>query len=167
MTLQEVKLLLAYNAWANNRVFDAVETISPEDLLRNLKTGHGSVHGTLTHMVAAEKLWLSRMAGSPDKAMVAPAEVPALADVKMLWETTGYAMAKFLGGLSDRKLQETFTMTLASGRTYTHQIWHGFQHVVDHSSYHRGQIAVLMRQLGYTPAVMGMMAFHRETAKLT
>jgi uncharacterized damage-inducible protein DinB len=167
MTLQEVKLLLAYNAWANNRVFAAVETVSGEDYARDLKTGHGSIHGTLTHMVAAEKIWLSRMAGSPDKAMVAPSEVPAFADVKALWEKTGFDMAKFLGGLSDRKLQDTFTMTVASGRTYTHQFWQGFQHVVDHSSYHRGQIAVLMRQLGYTPAAMGLMAFHRETAKLT
>lgn len=167
MTLQEMKLLLAYNAWASSRVFAAVETISGEDFTRNLKTGHGSIHGTLTHMVAAEKIWLSRMVGAPDKAMVAPAEVPAFADVKSLWEKTGYEMAKFLGGLSDRKLQDTFTMTVASGRTYTHQIWQAFQHVVDHSTYHRGQIAVLMRQLGYTPASMGLMAFHRETAKLT
>lgn len=167
MTLQEVKLLLAYNAWANNRVFEAVETVSADDFLRDLKTGHRDIHGTLTHMVAAEKIWLSRMMGTPEKDMVAPADVPALADVKALWEKTGYAMAKFLGGLSDKKLQDMFTMTVASGRTYTHRIWHGFQHVVDHSSYHRGQIAVLMRQLGYTPAAMGMMAFHRETAKRT
>jgi uncharacterized damage-inducible protein DinB len=167
MTLHEIKLLHAFNAWANNRIFEALENLPPAEFTRDLKSSHGSIHGTLAHMVAAEKIWLSRFAGTPDKDLMPASAMPALADVKAAWESTGYAMAKFLGSMTDRKLQETFTTTYASGKTYTYIYWQAFQHVVDHSSYHRGQIITLMRQLGHTPPSTGLIGFYRETVKIS
>ena len=163
MTLQEVKMLSAYNAWATNRIFEALEALPAEEIMRDLKSSHGSIHGTLTHLVGAEKMWLSRMLGTPDKSMIKPPDVPTIADVKTTWEQTGFATAKFLGSMTDKKLQETFTMSTASGKQFTHSFAQALQHVVDHSTYHRGQVITLMRQMGHTPPNTGMMSFFRET----
>ena len=163
MTLQEIKLLNAYSAWATNRIFEAVEKLSDEEAARDMKSSHGSIHGTLTHLVGAEKMWLSRMLGTPDKAMIRPPDVPAIADVRKTWEQTGFATAKFLGGMTDRKLQETFTMSASTGGEFTHTFAQALQHVVDHSTYHRGQVVTLMRQMGHTPPNTGMISFFRET----
>jgi uncharacterized damage-inducible protein DinB len=165
MTLQEIKTLAAYNAWATHRVFQAVEALPAEETARDLKSSHKSIHGTLTHMVGAEKIWLSRMTGNPDKGMVRPSDVPTIADVRALWEQTGFATAKFLGTMTDRKLQETFSMSTAAGDQFTHTFAQALQHVVDHSSYHRGQVITLMRQMGYTPPNTGMISFFRETGE--
>lgn len=166
MTLQDIKLLHAFNSWANNRIFDALASVPPEELTRDLQSSHGSIHATLTHLVGAEKMWVSRMVGRADKAMVTPAELPSLADIRHLWEQTGFAMAKFLGTMSDRALSEKFTMFTTTGQQFTQIYWQAIQHVVDHSTYHRGQIITLLRQMGHTPPSTGLITFYREMAKL-
>ena len=165
MTLQEIKLLHAFNAWANNRIFEALQPLPAEEVTRDMKSSHGSIHGTIAHMAAAEKIWLSRLVGSPDKDLMPASAMPTLADVRAVWESTGYGIAKYLGGMTDRKLQETFSVTYASGKTYTYITWQAFQHVVDHSTYHRGQIITMLRQLGHQPPSTGLIGFYRDTVK--
>jgi len=166
MTLQDIKLLNAFNAWASNRIFDAVGTMPVEAVMRDMKSSHVSIHGTLLHLVAAERTWLGRWTGTKDVPQLTAAEAPTPADITRLWEKTGYDMARFLGAMTDRKLQESFTMTTSTGQTFTHAYGQAIQHVVDHSSYHRGQVITLMRQQGHTPPTTGMIAFFRETSKL-
>jgi uncharacterized damage-inducible protein DinB len=166
MTLQQLKLLHAFNSWASNRVFNACEDIPSEQYHRDLKASHGSIHGTLVHMVGAEKMWLSRWLGNPDRVYLSGKEAPDFSTLRSLWEKTGFDVAKFLGTMNDRRLLETFSYTAPDGARFTYPYWQTFQHVVDHSTYHRGQVVVLMRQLGVTPPSTGLTMFYRETAKL-
>jgi uncharacterized damage-inducible protein DinB len=167
MTAQEIRTLHAFNSWASNRTFDALALIPDADIMKDMKSGLGSIHGTILHMVGAEKIWLSRWIGKPDARLIASADAPTLAAVRRVWGETGFAMAKFLGTMTDAKLKDTFTMTTAAGATFAHSYAQAIQHVVDHSTYHRGQIALLLRQLGHTPPGTGLIAFYRETAKLS
>jgi uncharacterized damage-inducible protein DinB len=167
MTAQEIRTLHAFNSWASNRIFDAVAGLPDADVMKDLKASHASIHGTLLHMVGAEKIWLSRWAGKPDARLIVSGDAPTLAAVRRVWEETGFAMAKFLGTMTDAKLKDTFTMTTATGAAFTHSYGQAIQHVVDHSTYHRGQVVLLLRQLGHTPPGTGLIAFYRETAKLS
>jgi len=166
MTLQEIKLLHAYNSWATNRIFEAVTELPPGQVMQEMKSSHGSIYGTLLHILGAEKIWLSRWTGTPDATMITSADAPTLGELKMLWEKVGYEIAKFLGSMTDKKLQDTFTMITSKGETYTHIYWQAFQHLVDHGTYHRGQIVTLLRQLGVKPPSTGMIMFYRETGKI-
>src|SRR2546425_6203405 len=65
MTPAEAQELFAFNAWANRRIFDGVAQLAVADYLRDLKSSHGGVHGTLCHIVWAEHLWLTRWRGGP------------------------------------------------------------------------------------------------------
>jgi uncharacterized damage-inducible protein DinB len=165
MTFMELKLLHAFNAWASNRVFDAVGQMPEAEVTRDMKTSHGSIHATLVHMVGAEKMWLSRWLGTPDRSFLSTAEVPTLADVRAGWERVGFETARFIGTMNDRKLQETFTMTTAKGESFVHTYGQAFQHVVDHGTYHRGQVVAMMRQLGVVPPSTGLIIFYRETTR--
>jgi uncharacterized damage-inducible protein DinB len=161
----ELKLLHAFNAWASNRVFDAVGRMPEADVTRDMKTSHGSIHATLVHMVGAEKMWLSRWLGTPDPSFLTPREVPSIADLRAAWERVGFETAKFIGTMNDRKLQATFTMTTAKGESFVHTYSQAFQHVVDHGTYHRGQVVAMMRQLGVVPPSTGLNMFYRETTR--
>jgi uncharacterized damage-inducible protein DinB len=165
MTLQEIKALIAYNSWATNRIFESMEALPTEETMRDMKSSHRSIHGTLTHLVGAEKMWLSRMSGTPDKAMIKPADVPTVADVKTTWEQTGFALAKFLGSQSDKKLAETFGFLTLTGEEFTYRYSEALQHVVNHSTFHRGQVVALMRQMGHKPPDTGLTIFIREARK--
>jgi uncharacterized damage-inducible protein DinB len=165
MTLQELKLLHAFNSWATQRIFDSLAAVPPDVLMADLKASHGSMFGTLRHLVAAEKIWLSRWVGKPDRKMLTPEEAPDLPALKRIWEEVGYETARWLGTMTDKGLQETFSMTNVRGETLTQILWQAFQHVVDHSTYHRGQIITLLRQSGITPPATSLILFYRETAK--
>ncbi len=165
MTLLEIKMLNAYNAWATNKIFEALEALTADETSRDMKSSHKSIHGTMTHLVGAEKMWLSRMTGTPDKAMVTPGELPSVPDVKALWEQTGFAAAKFLGSMTDKKLQETFSFPTHSGELFTYTFSEALQHVVNHSTFHRGQVVALTRQMGHTPPDTGLALFIRESRK--
>jgi uncharacterized damage-inducible protein DinB len=166
MTLREVNLLHAFNSWATNRIFNACETMPPEQYHQDLRSGHKSLHGTLVHMVGAEKIWLSRWLGTTDQSFLSETDAPDLSTLRTIWEKTGFETAKFLGTMNDKKLLGTFTMKTPAGDQFTNTYWQAFQHVVDHSTYHRGQVAAMMRQLGTPPPSTGLITFYRETAKL-
>jgi uncharacterized damage-inducible protein DinB len=164
MTLQEIRTLHAYNAWANNRIFEAVAALPPEQYLKDMKSSHGGIHGTLVHLVGAEKVWLGRWQGREDPFMTT-ADALTLKALREAWQKNGFETAKFLGTLTDQKLQGTFTMKTMKGETFEHILWQTIQHLVDHSTYHRGQVITLMRQLSVTPPSTGLIRFYRETAR--
>ena len=164
MTLSELKLLHAYNSWADNRIFEAVAQLSPEQYTQDMRGSHGGIHSTLVHLVGAEKVWLERFQGAAQPFL---SENPpkSLVELKGIWEKVGYDTAKWLGTTSDKKLQETFTMKNLKGEAFTQIYWQTFQHLVNHSTYHRGQIITMLRQLGVKPPGTDLILFYRETAK--
>ena len=164
MTLTEIKTLHAYNSWADNRVFEAVALLEEEQYMQDMKGSHGGIHPTLIHLVGAEKIWLERFQGNPQP-FLTQNPPKNLADLKAIWEKVGYDTAKWLSTMNDKKLNGTFTMQTAKGDTYTHIFWQAFQHLVNHSSYHRGQIVTMLRQLGAKPVSTDLILFYRETPK--
>ncbi len=165
MTLQELKLLHAYNSWADNRIFEALAQLPAEQYVQDMKGSLGGIHNTLTHLVGAQKVWLDRFMGVPHEPFPKPDEIGSLAKLKSIWEKIGYDTARWLGTMSDRKLGETFTMKTLKGDTFTHVYWQAFQHLVNHSTYHRGQIVTMLRQLGVKPPSTDLIQFYRETGK--
>lgn len=164
MMLQELKTLHAYNSWATNRIFNMVEKLSAEQYNQDLKSSHGGIHGTLVHMVGAEKVWVERFNANP-LAFLKAEEIPDAAALYKIWEAAGYETAKWLGGMTDKKLNESFEMKTLKGETFRHVYWQAFQHVVNHSSYHRGQIITMVRQVGAEPVSTDLILFYRETKK--
>jgi uncharacterized damage-inducible protein DinB len=162
MTLQEITQLVAFNRWANQRFFEALSRLSAEPYGRDLQSSHGGIHGTLAHIVGAEKGWLRRWQRQPETAPAALSQIHSLAELRAYWESVCNEMSQFLATLDDRKLQETLSTTTLTG-AYTSPYWQMIQHVVDHSSYHRGQIVTMLRQLGVTPPSTGLIRFYRET----
>jgi uncharacterized damage-inducible protein DinB len=165
MTLQEAKTLHAFNAWATNRLMDALAKLPEEQYLRDMRSSHGNIHNTLAHLISAEQTWLARMTGTPDARLPETVQGTTLAELRKVWEKVGYDMARFLGELTDKKLSTPFTMKTSQGVTYTHTFAQALQHVVDHATYHRGQVITMMRQMGVVPPNTGMMTYYREISR--
>ncbi|MGH8064770.1 MAG: DinB family protein [Candidatus Entotheonellia bacterium] len=163
MTLQEITHLVAFNRWANERFFEALGQLPAEQYGRDLHSSHGGIHGTFVHIVAAEKGWLCRWLRQPETTTVAVGQIHSLDELHAYWEGVCAEMSQFMAMLDERKLQETLTTSTRTG-TYTSPYWQMVQHVVDHSSYHRGQIVTMLRQLGVTPPSTGLIRFYRDAA---
>jgi uncharacterized damage-inducible protein DinB len=164
VNVAEVRELYDFNAWASRRIFDALAALPAEQQLRDLKSSHGGIHGTLCHIVWAEQLWLTRWLGQPAPATSQGKDLASLADARARWEAVEAERGKFLANLTDATLAATITIKPTMGGAYVHTYQETMQHAVDHSSYHRGQIVTLLRQLGVKPPSTGLILFYRERA---
>jgi uncharacterized damage-inducible protein DinB len=161
--LNEFLELFAYNAWANRKIFDAAAAL-PEDLYtRDLKSSHGGIHGTLAHIVWAEQLWLHRWLSRPNPAVAQGKDLRDLGAVRARWEEVEAERRAFLEGLREEQLDETRVVKPSTGGEYVHTLAQMIRHTVDHSTYHRGQVVTLLRQVGAVPPNTGLIVFYRRT----
>jgi uncharacterized damage-inducible protein DinB len=164
MTLEEIKVLWDFNTWADGLVFDAVARLSPEQYQRDMQSSHGGILGTLAHIVSAERGWLGRWTNDRPIQQSSLQDIASVEELRGHWQRVGEKMQQYLSTLNDAKLQELMTTTSRSGLV-TNSYWQMIQHVVDHSSYHRGQIVTMLRQVSVTPPSTGLLRFYRDMAK--
>src|SRR2546425_10856286 len=107
MTPAEVQELFAFNAWANRRIFDGVAQLAVADYLRDLKSSHGGIHGTLCHIGWAEQLWVHRWLGKPAPVVAPGKELASLAGVRARGGGGGGEGERFLRGLTDAEPTDT------------------------------------------------------------
>jgi uncharacterized damage-inducible protein DinB len=161
MNLQDLQTLLDYNYWARDRVFDALDPLTPEQAMRDLGGSFASVHDTVTHIYSAELVWFGRWNGE-SPTLLTGAAFPDLAAVRRAWAGHEAKMRAFVSDLGDAGVDRVFEFKMFSGQPTAAPFWQMLQHVVNHGTYHRGQITTKLRQLGAQPAKsLDMIAFYR------
>jgi uncharacterized damage-inducible protein DinB len=162
MNLQDLQTLLDYNYWARDRMYAALEPLTPEQATRDLGGSFGSIHDTVAHIYAAELVWFRRWNGE-STALLTGAAFPDLASIHRAWVAHEAAMRAFVTSLGDAGVERVFEFKMFSGQPTASPFWQMLQHVVNHGSYHRGQITTKLRQLGAQPAKsVDMIAFYRS-----
>ena len=151
---------LEYHAWATQRTFDSVEPLSPEELHRDMQTSHSSVFGTLNHIYQADAIWLKRMEGLGDAKLgdVSARDLPAL---RIQAAEVQARLISFAGGLNDNDWTTIIDYHFMSGLAARSPIYENLLHVVNHGTYHRGQIVTMLRQLGASPIATDYIHFVR------
>src|SRR3954468_9559021 len=162
MTLQDLQTLLDYHYWARDRLLDAVAALSPEQYQRDLGNSFKSVRETVTHVYAAEWAWYERWQGRSPSTLVPPDLFPDLAALRRGWSELETKMRDYVGGLGEQDTARVIEYKLLSGAPGASPLWQMLQHVVNHASYHRGQVTTMLRQMGApTAKPMDMIAYYR------
>jgi uncharacterized damage-inducible protein DinB len=151
MTHADLLDLFRYNAWANARIGACLLELPQEALAQDLGGSFPTVRATFVHLVAAEWLWLERWRGVQPTAAPAWAATADLAGLLRQLREVEAGRDAFLAGLSEGDLGQACPFTLLSGKAASHRLQDLLVHVVNHSTYHRGQLAAMLRRLG-TPA---------------
>jgi len=157
--------LLLYMLWADRLTLAAVRRVKPEDLTRDAGVSFGSVLGTLSHTLGSQRLWLSRFLGNPLTTRPGPDDYPDLQAWIAGWEEAASHIEAFLAGLSDEQLASPLTWaSIPDGTVYTLPLWQAVIHLVNHTTYHRGQVVSLLRQMGYPVPQTDLIVFFNERA---
>jgi uncharacterized damage-inducible protein DinB len=158
MTKDDIQLLYEYDRWANNRILRAVSALSAEQFTRDLGGSFRSVRDTLVHIIGGEWIWLAYWREpSPNSAFVAdlrarrdvlfnPDAFPNVAAVQAKWAEVEKEQSEFVNLVTNESLGE-----MVPFRTTQIRLAHLMQHVANHSTYHRGQVVLMMRQLDAEP----------------
>jgi uncharacterized damage-inducible protein DinB len=163
MTASDLRALVDYNYWARDRILDAVAAVTPEQYTRAMGNSFSSVRDTLVHIYSAEWVWLSRWRGISPSAPIAADAWPELGPLVAAWRDVEAGVRAFLDGAGEDGLARVIEYKLISGQPGRSTFGHMLQHVVNHGTYHRGQITTLLRQLGAAPPKStDLIAFYRE-----
>src|ERR1039458_8014433 len=148
ISLSALKELFAHNYWARDRQLQACSALTDEQFLCPLGNSFPSVRDTLVHLLAVEWLWLERWRGQSPRALLPSEEFPTLASVCERWHTVEQEMKEYLVALPADVLQLHMTCTGTRGNSWTYALWRMMIHLLEHQTYHRGQVTALLRQLG-------------------
>ena len=163
MNLQDCRLLVDYHYWARDRILDAVAPLTPEQFTRDLGNSFRSVRDTLTHMYFAEWAWHLRWIGQSPTAPLQPDMFADAAALRQAWQEHEGKLRAFLERTGDEGLSRVIEYKLISGQPGASILWQMLQHVVNHATYHRGQVTTMLKQLGAAPPKStDLIVFYRE-----
>ena len=163
MTVQDLRTLLDYHYWARDRMLDAVQRLTPDEYSRDMKSSFRSVRETVVHIYFAEWAWHSRWVGHSPTARLSADLFPDVPAIRATWIEHEAKMRGFLESLGEAGVSRQIDYKMISGEPGRSVFWHMLQHVVNHASYHRGQVTTMLRQLGAAPPrSMDLIGFYRE-----
>jgi uncharacterized damage-inducible protein DinB len=162
MTRKDLHDLLEYHYWARDRVLDAVATLTADQYGRDLSSSFPSIRETLVHTYSAEWAWHSRWGGHSPTAPLPADMFPDVPSLQRAWAEHEGRMRALLASVPDSDLTRAFDYTLISGAPGRSTLQQVLQHVVNHATYHRGQVTTMLRQLGAAPKNTDLIQFYRE-----
>ena len=161
MNLQLIQTLLEYHVWANQRMLAVIDTLTPEQFTRDLKSSFPSIQATVAHLIFAETIWLNRLRGESEP-LPTPADLPTPAAARARWAASEERFRSFVGGLAAADLDRLFTARTSAGKEFVQTVGEALHQLFNHGTYHRGQLATMLRQLDVTPPGTDLITFYRE-----
>jgi uncharacterized damage-inducible protein DinB len=161
MTLSDIKELFLFDEWATDRILEIVASLPEDQYSRDLRSSHGGIRGTLVHAYGAEWIWLERWKGGSPTALAREEDIPTFQQLVQRWSTLRQELNQFVASLSEERLALPHSYKDLKGNSYTQPLWQQMQHLVNHSTYHRGQVVTMLRQLGVKPVATDLIAFYR------
>jgi len=183
MNVADIRTLYAYNRWANERLFSALGKLSEQQFTARVNSSFPSIRETVFHILFAEWLWLKRWQGkSPRSTLADPDASPATWDtlspggkpsaeelatlptLKSFADNIEQERTEFIRSLNESVLQSQSRLQFSdmAGTPYAEPLVHLMQHLVNHGTYHRGQVTTMLRQLGAETVPLDMLYFFRE-----
>jgi uncharacterized damage-inducible protein DinB len=164
MNLEDFRTLYDYNSWANHRTLEASAALTPEQFTRDLGSSFRSVRDTLAHIYGAEWIWLERWHGRTPSGLPSAADFPDIETVRRRFAEIDRNLVDYVASLTQDDVQRVVQFKTTAGTLYSQPLAQCLQHLANHSTYHRGQVTTLLRQLGAKAVSTDLIGFYRERA---
>jgi uncharacterized damage-inducible protein DinB len=143
--------MFKYNLWANERVFNSLnEFKNPPDKAVEL----------FSHIIASQIIWIDRIQANPAKHKTSWQKF-SLSEINELYKNINGEWVKFVSNSTDADIEKEIEYQNTIGERFRNKIKDVITHVLNHSTYHRGQIASIVRKEGGVPAVTDYIAYKR------
>lgn len=162
MNVADVRRLFDYTEWANAQIFAAIDGLSEEQYARTIESSFPSIKATLAHVISAEWVWLLRWHGEsptnpPEWTKGAPRE-----ELHRQLHDVETKRAAFLASLDEAALAKEVAYVSVKGDAFSYPLGEQLRHVANHSTYHRGQLITMLRQVGAAAPATDWLVFVRS-----
>ncbi len=161
-----IRRLHQHRMWSNRGLLEAVRALSKEQLRQQFAIGQGSVWQTLTHLLAAEYVWLEALLGNESALLpgdvvgqlpgnqAGTGAIQTLDELVIRWQEVDQRWNQYLASLTDASLDEiVYRISTSSGAGKRHGTRRAdiLLHVCTHAQYTTAQLLNMLRQLGVSP----------------
>lgn len=160
-------MFAAYNTWANARLYDAAARLSEADYRADRGAFFKSVHGTLNHLLVADRVWMRRFTGTGE---VPPSLDAILYDrldtLRAARNAEDARISGWITSLSEEQIAGRITYrTIVNPKTIEQELAPTLDHFFNHQTHHRGQAHCLLSGLLGNDATPGLdlIMYQRET----
>ena len=157
----DIATLYAFNKWANDKMLDACRKLTPEQFVDEPAPGLMPVRKTVWHIAIVTEGWLKALSDNPDQSFPAEEEVQSPDDAARLLDRAYAILDKLLSALTSESLAAPQTIT-RRGRTAALPPWVVLRHIVNHTTYHRGQVASKLKRFGIQQPETDLVYFAME-----
>jgi uncharacterized damage-inducible protein DinB len=160
---QNFAMFAAYNAWANERIYDAAAELSEHEFSRDAGAFFRSMKGTLNHLLVADRIWMKRFTGEGEHPATLDAILhEALPALRLARQAEDRRIRGWVNGLTEEQLAGRFTyMTVSDMRTVSQRFAPALAHFFNHHTHHRGQAHTILSLLGREPPSLDLISFQR------
>jgi uncharacterized damage-inducible protein DinB len=163
MNKSDILTLYDYNYWATARVLKAAAQLTPDRFIAPAGLSHGSVRGTLAHMLGAEMVWRLRCAeGLSLTALPGEKDFPTVEVLREQWADEEQKMRAYLTALSAEAFDQTVHYKTTRGVPHENVLWNLLVHVVNHGTQFRSEAAVALTAYGQSPGDLDLLLYFRE-----
>ncbi len=158
------QMFAAYNRWANGLIYEAAARLAGEDYRLDRGAYFKSVHGTLNHILVADRIWMKRFTGEGD----APKRLDAiicdeLDKLTIEREKEDLRIIGWIGGSTEKAISGRFSYTTVTDmRTISQRMSPALAHFFNHQTHHRGQVHALLTGLANEAPSLDLIAFQRS-----
>jgi len=161
--IRTARMLTRYNAWSNQLMFDAVAALPAGEAVKERKNLFKNMVHTLNHNYVIDAIWQAHLEGrAHGYAARNTADYPPLAELWDKQQAIDQWYIKWCDGLTDDALGEKINFTLIGGNAGVMTRYEILQHVVNHTSYHRGFVCGMFFEVPARPPTMDLPVFLRE-----
>ncbi|CZT34772.1 DinB family protein [Rhizobium sp. 9140] len=162
--IDHFRMFAAYNSWANGRIYAAADVLGEEGRRRQTGAAFGSLHGTLNHLLATDRIWMKRFTGKGDAPTTLDAvlfeDFEALKAARMAEDRR---LAAWIDSLGADDLAGVFTYTpISIPEPITQALSPCLAHLFNHQTHHRGQCHMILTSLGQPSVVLDLVFFQRQ-----
>lgn len=150
MTKKYFQELAEFNLWANTTVCNWLEQINDEQWNREVISSFNSIQQTVLHVISAEKAWLERFKKNPNIVWLQNEFKGTKEEHIKLWKQTSANLKTFIDAFGENDLNTNLDFKRLNGEAFSMPYYQLFAHVVNHATYHRGQLVTMLRQVGFT-----------------
>jgi uncharacterized damage-inducible protein DinB len=160
--LGDLMNLITFDEWASMRIVTALSALDDAQRREPDGSSFGSVHGTFGHLVGAQWIWLERWRGSNPTAAPDWVLLDDFDELAARLRTIEQQRRGFFEGIGARALQTDVAYRTLAGREQTDPLGELLRHAVNHATYHRGQLALRLRQFRVSPPATDYILWRRE-----
>lgn len=166
MDLEMFRQLYEYTRWGNRTLLDQVAALPPGEAEREIGTQFSvpTLKGMLAHILGAEAIWLRRWQGESPTSILSGKDFPDLTTLRARWNEQDAEMEAFLGSLTEVDLAREIHYRNTEGKPFHLPLWALLQHVANHSTHHRSEVATMLTMVKASPPDSGVHTYHLVTS---